>query len=319
MSCFKKIGSSFKSALGKAVDFTQDKAMAALSKKYPDMAEVMGVLDRIKGDSDEEQIDGPEAEDDGRWRPFLLTMGLLYKLQRIEDAGEDHWYNHPDVFVNDDTKESELMHVFGFYWHLCVLVAGVLRSTEIDHADPNAQDRLKAELQEKTAELNLETVLANATDDSLVDQHCPDFAVLLDPDHELIIINICGTRMLPAPKMSDVFMDLCATAEPFLNGRAHRGMAVGARNIMDKIESLLEQTMEDHPDYGILVTGYSLGAGICQLVAMELSETKENVRCISYGAPLVFEAEPEIIEALGHCLQAVESSSCHRRFAIPET
>ena len=39
---------------------------------------------------------------------------------------------------------------------------------------------------------------------------------------------------------------------------------------------------------GILVTGYSLGAGISQLVAMDLLQERPNVRCISYGAPLIF-------------------------------
>ena len=100
--------------------------------------------------------------------------------------------------------------------------------------------------------------------------------------------------MIPAPKMSDVFMDLSAKAEPFLNGRAHQGMAIGARNILEKIQEELEQALEQHPDYAILITGYSLGAGICQLAAMELlQQQKSNVRCISYGAPLVFVKDAE--------------------------
>lgn len=95
--------------------------------------------------------------------------------------------------------------------------------------------------------------------------------------------------------MSDVFMDLCATAEPFLNGKAHRGMAIGARNILTKIQDQLQEAINQNPTYGILVTGYSLGAGICQLVAMELLQKQPNVRCISYGAPLIFAPDnPEL-------------------------
>ena len=52
--------------------------------------------------------------------------------------------------------------------------------------------------------------------------------------HQILVV-ICGTRMIPTPKMKDVFMDLHADAEPFLDGVAHRGMAVGARNILGKI------------------------------------------------------------------------------------
>ena len=60
--------------------------------------------------------------------------------------------------------------------------------------------------------------------------------------------------------------------------------------------------MDQNPEYGILVTGYSLGAGICQLVAMELLEKQPNVRCISYGAPLVFEADLQGYYLFSNCV-----------------
>ena len=37
------------------------------------------------------------------------------------------------------TIEIELLSVFGFYWHLLLEVATVLRSAEIDHAAENFQ------------------------------------------------------------------------------------------------------------------------------------------------------------------------------------
>jgi hypothetical protein len=40
--------------------------------------------------------------------------------------------------------------------------------------------------------------------------------------------------MIPAPNMKDVFMDLQADHEPFLHGKAHKGMAIGARNILSR-------------------------------------------------------------------------------------
>ena len=57
------------------------------------------------------------------------------------------------------------------------------------------------------------------------------------PEHvqPQVLVVICGTRMIPTPKMKDVFMDLHADAEPFLDGVAHRGMARGAKNILGKI------------------------------------------------------------------------------------
>ena len=44
-------------------------------------------------------------------------------------------------------------------------------------------------------------LFAHATDSLHVDDHCPDFSVVILHDLEQILITICGTRMIPAPKM----------------------------------------------------------------------------------------------------------------------
>ena len=230
----KKLTNCVSLGFEKIVDFSQNQMFELLSKRYPDINEVLEVLDRLKGKKnhldtifllvcqkilltlllmnnkpcdifikgDESAIDGPKEEivDDGRWRPMLLTIGLLYKLHRIQETDENCWYNRPDIFLRDDDKEKDYLHIFGFYWHLCVQVAEVLRSTEM--VDPEAeenvrQEQLKTALQAKIENLEIETVLANVTDDNNVDDHCPDFAFLVDHPHNLIVINICGTRMLP--------------------------------------------------------------------------------------------------------------------------
>ena len=128
---------------------------------------------------------------------FFPSVGLLYKLQKIQDTFENNWYNRPDIFVQDDEKEREYLHVFGFYWHLIIQIAQVIRNSEIDHQAEDAPEQLKIAVQNQIQNLNIETVLANATDDSNVDDHCPDFALLIDHPHNLIVINICGTRMIP--------------------------------------------------------------------------------------------------------------------------
>ncbi len=139
-------------------------------------------------------------------------------------------------------------------------------------------------------------IFAHATDSLHVDKHCPDFSVLVLREIKQVLIVICGTRMIPAPKMKDVFMDLYADAMPFLDGEAHMGMAMGARNIIGKIREEVSKVLRENPDYNVMVIGYSLGAGICQLLAMELVEGEARealnpdteVRCVSFGAPPVF-------------------------------
>lgn len=208
-----------------------------------------------------------------------------------------------------------------------------------------------------STQLERENILfAHATDSLHVDEHCPDFCVVLlhglkqvlkttpsvifvgrtselksmlcliatacaftrsgsflasysiyltDRSPFQILVTICGTRMIPTPKMKDVFMDLHADSEPFLDGVAHRGMAVGALNILRKITPKLVETLEEHPEYNIMVIGYSLGAGICQLVVMDMLEGDAaahipdgtDIRCINFGSPPIFgysnELEPE--------------------------
>ena len=58
--------------------------------------------------------------------------------------------------------------------------------------------------------------------------------MILVHHHRQILVNICGTRMIPIPRMSDVFMDLMADTTEFLSGKAHRGMAQGSNNIYER-------------------------------------------------------------------------------------
>ena len=117
LTMFKKLTSCLSSGLTKALDYSQTQMLDTLSRRYPDIGEVLEVLERLQG---KEAIEGPSDEvdqDDGRWRPILLTVGLLYKLQKIQDSGENSWYNKEDIFVNDDEheirwslRERTLMH-----------------------------------------------------------------------------------------------------------------------------------------------------------------------------------------------------------------
>ena len=42
----------------------------------------------------------------------------------------------------------------------------------------------------------------------------------------------------------------------------------------------LKETLEEHSGYNVMVIGYSLGAGICQLAVMELLAGEHKVRLI---------------------------------------
>jgi len=135
--------------------------------------------------------------------------------------------------------------------------------------------------------------------------HCPDFALTVDREQQCLVLTLLGTRITPAPCMHDIIMDLRAGSQPFMGGEAHAGMAIGAENILAKVEEHLTSALTREPEFSLLVIGYSLGAGLAQLVTARLLEGPEaslveatKVRCLAFGAPPVFRGElrpfPEI-------------------------
>ena len=42
-------------------------------------------------DLNQENNGGNGSEGDSKWRPLLLTLGVLYKLQRIRDSNHASW------------------------------------------------------------------------------------------------------------------------------------------------------------------------------------------------------------------------------------
>ena len=61
----------------------------------------------------------------------------------------------------------------------------------------------------------------------------------------------------------------------------------------------MKETLEEHSAYNVMVIGYSLGAGICQLAVMDMlaGEHKDSVpdgteiRCVNFGSPPVFKSD----------------------------
>ena len=107
--------------------------------------------------------------------------------------------------------------------------------------------------------------MGNDTDEDNPDEapsisgHCPDFTITLDRNQSAVVITLLGTRMFPSPKVQDIVMDLRAERTSFLDGEAHEGMAIGANNILDKTFDVIRETIENNPDYSVIVAGYSLG------------------------------------------------------------
>ena len=115
--------------LGSGKDFAESKITELLASRYPDLSDVMVVMDKIKARVKDDEVDAlSPKEDDGKWRPALLTVALLVKLQKLNDHMED-----PTAAVmSDNEAQSKLLLVFGAYWHICTQIGKGLRSFEHD-------------------------------------------------------------------------------------------------------------------------------------------------------------------------------------------
>ncbi|VEL30432.1 unnamed protein product [Protopolystoma xenopodis] len=69
---------------------------------------------------------------------------------------------------------------------------------------------------------------------------------------------------------------------------AHGGITRGARRICAKLEELhlIELAQKLRPDYPIVVTGHSLGAGIATILSILLRSKYPNLTCLAFSPPL---------------------------------
>ena len=135
------------------------------------------------------------------------------------------------------------------------------------------------------------------------EDHCPKFLLFLDHEIKTIVLAIRGTFCF-----KDAIMDVVCADEPFLEGKAHKGILSGADIILEKVKYAIIEAVRDHPDYSLTVTGHSLGAGAAELITMKLISEPDtipdikNVRCVALAPPPVYQSDKslpyEIVEAI---------------------
>ena len=88
MPFLKKFANKIWHSVEDAMDSIGDSFVGYLNTKYPDIDEVFEVLSEMR---DTYNSSGEEGETDDKWRPMILNLGLLYKLQRIHDSSCGSW------------------------------------------------------------------------------------------------------------------------------------------------------------------------------------------------------------------------------------
>ena len=130
-------------------------------------------------------------EEDGVWRPILLTLGLLYKVQKIYD---DTWYINKEHFCSDSEKIESLMNGLAKYWLYHFKVSQCIK-TDID--DLNELKESMAEKLQKPVEDILYVYHRDSEKEEkrLFNEHIGDVSIVVDHEAQEVILSVCETKV----------------------------------------------------------------------------------------------------------------------------
>ncbi|XP_060696571.1 diacylglycerol lipase-beta [Hemiscyllium ocellatum] len=114
------------------------------------------------------------------------------------------------------------------------------------------------------------------------------FYVALDHKKEAVVVAVRGTLSL-----EDALTDLSADRETLnvdcVTGEslAHKGIIQAARYIYKKLidDGILNQAFSVVPEYKLVITGHSLGAGAASILAIMLHKSFPELRCYAFSPP----------------------------------
>jgi len=131
---------------------------------------------------------------------------------------------------------------------------------------------------------------------------CP-FFIAIDDDAKAVVISVRGTM-----SFMDAITDVMTHCEPLFEDSpadtppllAHRGIMKAADNLLLFLRQsqILDSALETLPDYSVITTGHSLGAGVASILALKLQHQFQNsasgsasplsatkVRCFAFSPP----------------------------------
>ncbi|GMH75791.1 hypothetical protein TrST_g3083 [Triparma strigata] len=112
----------------------------------------------------------------------------------------------------------------------------------------------------------------------------PSFYIALDRFRSEIVICIRGTMSL-----NDIFTDLTISQskEGPEEGTGHQGIYTAAERVFNVSEDVVKRLKEEHPDYRLVLTGHSLGAGCAFYLSGMFKGEGYHPRTFCYGVPCV--------------------------------
>ena len=109
----------------------------------------------------------------------------MYKLQKVTD---DHWYDDESVFLKEPDKVTNIIELLAKYWWLSMEVAKSIRGKEKE-LYTNIANGLKI------PEDEVLYAYTKDADKAIVEEHCPDIALIVCHETKQIILTVCGTKV----------------------------------------------------------------------------------------------------------------------------
>lgn len=232
---------------------------------------ITDILENLKA------FDAPDLE---YTAPRFILLALVKKAQEVRDQKEDGssslaFKMHKAQFEEAKRMGQFALNVYDASW--IADKAGVAKKMDLD----GEQYVIFTWFEDRVGD----------------DDHCPKFMIFVDDQTKSVVLAIRGTY-----SFADVITDIVCDEEVFLGGFAHRGIHRGAKKIMREGGQHLMEALEQRPDYKLVVTGHSLGAGTAILICMDIlaGNFKEavpkqtHVQCIALAPPPVYRTDKKI-------------------------
>ena len=157
-----------------------ERMLTRLSERFPDVSFITEMFKEMRSQ-------GVEVDAESKYYPNSLLLAVLFRLQARLEAP----FKKAGVELEDKTALVELI---GYFWHQLDTVAVLLREglkgetkEEVREAVETSRVKIAERLGFDQEEVPLASVseLRGVDDQLRIDDHCPDFVVVVDREHKV--------------------------------------------------------------------------------------------------------------------------------------
>ena len=115
-----------------------------------------------------------------------------------------------------------------------------------------------------------------------------------------VVASIRGTQ-----SGLDALRDLIIEPNSLQGGLVHSGMRDEANEVITKLKPLIDKAFLQYPDYHLVFTGHSLGAGAASIATLILQTSYPSIRAYCFACPSCISAD--LLPRLEDCVISVEN------------